>query len=350
MPEAGIFVAAAVGSSVLVYAIRRFAQSLRLVDIPNERSMHGKPIPRGGGAAIVVVGLLGLAAGAGFGLGPQLPAFAGYLAGALLLAAVGLRDDVRSLPFGPRLAAQFVAAGLMVGCLALPGPGQVGPFGLGALGWLVVAAAILWTVGFSNAYNFMDGIDGLAATHGVVAGLGWALLAFVANEPWLALLSLLVAAGYGGFLVHNWPPARIFMGDVGSIVLGFTFAFILLAAARRMPVLAVAGVLLHWPFIFDTGFTLLRRLSRRENIFRAHRSHLYQRLVLAGWGPAAVTTLYALLSLPAIPLAFWLTTAPGPGPYPALAVIPLFGLGLWVLVIRAERRRAGDGDVDLMQT
>lgn len=350
MAEAGIFLAAALGSSALVYAIRRFAHRLLLVDIPNERSMHRKPIPRGGGVAIVAVGVLGLLAAAGLGLGPELPAFGGYLAGAVLLAAVGIRDDVRSLPFGSRLVAQIGAAGLMVGCLALPGPGQAGPFGLGGFGWLAAGAALFLSVAFSNAYNFMDGIDGLAATHGLVVGLGWALLATLSGQRWLALLALLVAAGCTGFLVHNWPPARIFMGDVGSTVLGFTFAFILLAAARRLPVLALAGLLLEWPFIFDTGFTLLRRLSRRENVFRAHRSHLYQRLVLAGWGPGPVTVLYALLSLAAIPLTFWLTSASGSGPYPALVLFPLLGLGLWMLVVRAERRRGGGGDADLMQT
>src|SRR5207302_10734212 len=108
-------------------------------------------------------------------------------------------DDLRSLPFAPRLVVQLAAGLLMVGGLALPPAGAVGPFGLGAIGWLAAAAALFWTVGFSNAYNFMDGIDGLAATSGVVAGLGWALLAVLVGQPWLALLALLVAAGCAGF-------------------------------------------------------------------------------------------------------------------------------------------------------
>jgi Fuc2NAc and GlcNAc transferase len=341
--EVGIFLGGAVASSVIVYAIRRFAGELRLVDVPNERSMHLKPIPRGGGAAIVIVCLLGLGTAAVLGLGPELPAFAGFIAGALLLAAVGLRDDLSSLPFAVRLAAQFASGALMVGCLALLSGSQTGPFGLGGLGWLAAAAALFWTVGFSNAYNFMDGIDGLAATQGLVAGLGWALLAVLAHQPWLALLALLVAAGCAGFLVFNWPPASIFMGDVASVVIGFTFAFLMLASARRSPAFVLAGLVLQWPFIFDTGFTLLRRLARRENIFQAHRSHLYQRLVLAGWHPAAVTALYAILTVAAIPLALWLTTASDRAAYPFLALVPIFGLGLWMLVIRAERRAGSRG-------
>jgi UDP-GlcNAc:undecaprenyl-phosphate/decaprenyl-phosphate GlcNAc-1-phosphate transferase len=338
--EVGIFLAGAAISAAIVYAIRRFAGRLRLVDTPNQRSMHREPMPRGGGAAIVVGCGLGLAAAAALGLRPELPAYGGFLAGALLLAVVGLGDDIRSLSFAPRLAAQFVAAALLIAGLALPGAGQAGPFGLGSIGWLLAIAALLWTVGFSNAYNFMDGIDGLAATYGIVAGLGWALLASVGNQPWLALLALLVAAGCAGFLVFNWPPASIFMGDVGSVVLGFTFTFLMLAAARGAPALAVAGILLQWPFVFDTAFTMLRRLMRGENLVSAHRTHLYQRLVLAGWRPATVVTLYAGLTLVALVLGVISSRMPGAAAQiaPLVLLLPL-AFGLWWLVIRAERAK-----------
>lgn len=338
MLEVGIFLAGVATSSAIVYAIRRFAGRLRLVDTPNKRSMHRKPMPTGGGVAIVVVSLLGLAAAAALGLRPELPAYAGFLAGALLLAAVGLGDDIRSFPFAPRLAAQFAAAALMIAGLALPQAGQAGPFGLGAMGWLLAIAALLWTVGFSNAYNFMDGIDGLAATYGVAAGLGWGMLASIGNQPWLALLALLVAAACTGFLVYNWPPASIFMGDVGSIVLGFTFTFITLAAARRAPALAVAGILLQWPFVFDTAFTMLRRWRQGENLVSAHRSHLYQRLVLAGWSPVNVIALYAVLTLIALVLGVFSSTMPAAAERIATLVLLLpLSFGLWWLVIRAER-------------
>ena len=120
-------------------------------------------------------------------------------------------------------------------------------------------------------------------------------------------MGLSAAAGCAGFLIHNWPPAKIFMGDVGSAFLGFTFAFMTLAALRQTPQLAIAGALLLWPFIFDTTYTILRRLMRRENVLIAHRSHIYQRLVLAGWRQSSATLLYGLLALVAVAFAaLWL--------------------------------------------
>jgi UDP-N-acetylmuramyl pentapeptide phosphotransferase/UDP-N-acetylglucosamine-1-phosphate transferase len=118
---------------------------------------------------------------------------------------------------------------------------------------------------------------------------------------------LSAAAGCAGFLVRNWPPAKIFMGDVGSAFLGFTFAFITLAAVGQTPQLAIAGAFLLWPFIFDATFTIIRRMMRGENLLIAHRSHIYQRLVLAGWRHSSVTLLYGTLSLVALAFgALWL--------------------------------------------
>ncbi len=304
--------------------------------------MHRRAIPRGGGAAIVIVCLVGSAVGTAFGLRPEWPAFGGYLAGALLIAWVSLMDDLRKLPSGLRLAVHALGAGLMVVGIGI---GSDLPGGQGGLAWLVLAAALVWTVGLTNAYNFMDGIDGLAATQGVVAGLGWTLLASVGHQPWLALIALLVAAGCTGFLVHNWPPAKIFMGDVGSAFLGFTFAFMALAELPQNPQAALVGALLLWPFIFDTAFTMVRRFMRGENIFLAHRSHLYQRLVLAGWHQASVTSLYGLFALVTFALgATWLMIPSAPLGYLLIAVLFLLPIGLWMLVVRAERQATGPRD------
>ena len=203
-------------------------------------------------------------------------------------------------------------------------------------GWLGVPLAFFWVVGLTNAYNFMDGIDGLAGSQAVIAGVGWAGLGWLRGEPLVSLLGLLVAGSSLGFLLHNWPPARIFMGDVGSAFLGFTFAALSVLAAQQNPRLAVAGILLLWPFIFDTIGTFLRRLRRRENVFAAHRSHLYQRLVIAGYSHRTVTLLYSGLALVGLVLALvWVLALPG-ADWLALGLPGLLGFGLWQFVVRAE--------------
>jgi UDP-N-acetylmuramyl pentapeptide phosphotransferase/UDP-N-acetylglucosamine-1-phosphate transferase len=343
MFNAILFVAAAVLAWALAYGTLRWARRIKLLDIPNQRSMHRQATPRGGGAAIVTVCLLGLAAAAIFGLRPEWPADAGYLAGALLIVAVSFADDVRTVPSGLRLAFQVLGGALIVAGLAIQS--ELVPVDQAGLGWLLVAAGLLWTVGLTNTYNFMDGIDGLAATQGIVAGLGWTVLATLSHQPWLAILALLVSASCAGFLVHNWPPASIFMGDVGSAFLGFTFAFITLAALRQTPAIAFIGAMLLWPFIFDVTFTMLRRLGRGENIFVGHRSHLYQRLVLAGWRQGAVTSVYGLFAMVTFLLGtgWWLAASANFG-YSVIAVVFLLSLVLWTLVIRAERKMSGTPD------
>jgi len=334
MSLTGTVLAAGALSWLIVLGLRRWAAPLRLIDAPNERSMHSVPTPRGGGAAIVVVCVLGITAAGASGMRPAWPSLGGYLAGAALIVAASLVDDVRSLPSAIRLAVHVLAAVLMVAGLR-PELSQIAPAGLL---WPLVAVAIVWIVGTTNAYNFMDGIDGLAATQGIVAGIGWGILASISHQPFLELLGLLIAAGCAGFLLHNWSPARIFMGDVGSAFLGFTFAFMALAAPGRIDQF-VSGVLMLWPFMFDSGFTILRRLMLRENILIAHRSHLYQRLVLAGWSTSSVTALYSLLALISATLAvvWWQTTSFADRLLVAAGVV-VISAALWILVLRAESR------------
>jgi UDP-GlcNAc:undecaprenyl-phosphate/decaprenyl-phosphate GlcNAc-1-phosphate transferase len=338
MLDAPIFLTGALVAWALVRGLRQWAPRLGLLDQPNQRSMHRQQTPRGGGAAIVIVCLLGIGIAAAVGLRPRWSVLLGYVAGALLIAGVSWADDVRSVPFGLRLAAQSLAAALLLIGLGIQTDapslfGHIGP------GWLVVGLSLLWTVGFTNAYNFMDGIDGLAATQGTLAGLGWTVVATFSNQPWIALLALLSAAGCLGFLGHNWPPARVFMGDVGSAFLGFTFAFITLAAAQRAFTFLFVGAVLLWPFIFDSAFTMFRRLSRGENVFVAHRSHLYQRLVLSGWQQAAVAALYGLFALVTLALGVvWSIARSASAAISVIVVVVLLSLGLWALVSREERR------------
>jgi UDP-N-acetylmuramyl pentapeptide phosphotransferase/UDP-N-acetylglucosamine-1-phosphate transferase len=197
-------------------------------------------------------------------------------------------------------------------------------------------------VGLTNAYNFMDGTDGIAACQALAAGLGWALLGWQGGVPIVAGIGLLIACGSLGFLIHNWPPARIFMGDVGSAFLGYSLAVLPVMYfhfRKDSPGAPIVGLLLVWPFVFDTAFTFLRRLLRRENVFAAHRSHLYQRMSSARSGHARVALLYSGLALAGCALAqVWSTRVAG-GAVAGTAVLPFLCLGLWALAVILERRR-----------
>jgi UDP-N-acetylmuramyl pentapeptide phosphotransferase/UDP-N-acetylglucosamine-1-phosphate transferase len=266
------------GTRAMIPLLRRGA----LLDRPNERSLHATPIPRGGGIAVIAAILL-----ACLGLSQLVPAptiSRPIMVGAVLLAAVSWIDDLRSLPAAVRLAAQFVAIGLAL---------RAGfPAGLVFQGWLPpsldgVATAIVW-VWFINLFNFMDGIDGLAGSEAAAIGLGLLLFASVGagHDPGLMALGAVIAAAAIGFLVWNWAPARIFLGDVGSVPLGYLLGFLLLDAAARG----------HWKlalilplyFLADATITLLRRLLRGERVWQAHREHFYQRAVQRGLSHAAV--------------------------------------------------------------
>lgn len=320
-----------------VGAIRRFAERRELLDIPNERSSHSRPIPRGGGLAIVLVTLLLTAAGNAYTHGWSLTALLAALAGWAMVAAVSAADDLRSLPNSVRLAVHAAAALLIVlfmgrwSVVALP---LIGRLALGFAGPLV---AFFWLVGLTNAYNFMDGIDGIAGSQAVVAGLAWAVLGWTTGADQIAVAGLAVAAASAGFLFHNWPPARIFMGDVGSAFIGLVLATLAVAGAEADPRLAFAGVLPVWPFVFDASFTFVRRALRHENVFEAHRSHLYQRLVILGHSHRSVTVLYALLALPGAVLAvLWVLGQPIAA-YLIAILIPAGAAGLWYYVQQQER-------------
>lgn len=317
-----------------VALVRRWALHHRVLDIPTDRSSHERPTPRGGGLAIVAVSLVALVAA-----GPGQSGTGGGLywlaLGAALVASVSLVDDLRSLPVQVRLVAHIAGALVAVSWLgALPAIGLPSGRAL-LLGSLGIPLTILWVVGLTNAYNFMDGIDGLAGAQAVIAGLGWFLLA--EGDPMVRVIGLVVAASSLGFLLHNWPPARIFMGDVGSAFLGYILAVMTIVASQKEPRFAVVGFLLVWPFVFDTTFTFLRRLLRHENVLAAHRSHLYQRLVIAGFSHQFVMLFYAALAALGVGLArIWLSQMHLAGAI-VFASLLAAGASLWGFVEWAER-------------
>lgn len=271
-------------------------------------------------------------------LAPEAAPVAAWLAGlGLLMAAVGLADDVRHLPAVARLIAHVCAAALVV-------------FGIGAwrtlewpgllhleLGWAAVPFTIVVVAGLTNAYNFMDGIDGIAGLQGVVAGAGWAAVGYMLPDPLLLVSGAAIAASSLGFLFFNWQPASVFMGDVGSSFLGFLLAALAVYAASRSPAAATAGLLFVWPFVFDTTFTVLRRARRRENLLAAHRSHLYQRLALKGMSHRAASLIYGTLAAIGVLVGLCVARESRTASMAGAVVIAALAAGVWIAVVRRER-------------
>jgi UDP-N-acetylmuramyl pentapeptide phosphotransferase/UDP-N-acetylglucosamine-1-phosphate transferase len=254
----------------------------RLLDRPNERSLHTGAIPRTGGIA-VLGGTLCAGSLAWSLLGPEGEDWAWIAAAAALVAAVSFLDDRGGVRPRYRLGVHAVAGGLLVAGglgwsnLDLPGLDSAFPQPL------ILLATLLYVVWMINLYNFMDGMDGLAGGmalfgFGALAVLGWR-----AGDPGFAALAGAVAAASGGFLTRNFPPARIFLGDLGSATLGLLAAALSLLGSRRGLFPLWAAWIAFSPFIVDATWTLASRLLRGERVWEAHRSHHYQRLVLAGW-------------------------------------------------------------------
>jgi UDP-N-acetylmuramyl pentapeptide phosphotransferase/UDP-N-acetylglucosamine-1-phosphate transferase len=273
------FVVAALINGYLCHPGTKFYR----LDHPNPRSLHEHPTPRGGGLGIIigilVSGALFVALGEGSDMG------LGWLvAAALLVAAISLVDDWLSIHFGVRVVVHFTAAGLLVWdgfwlqSIVLPGE-------MWALSdFLAIGLSLLFIVWMTNLYNFMDGMDGFAGGMAVIGFGTFGLLGWLASAELFAALSLLVAAAAAGFLLFNFPPARIFMGDVGSSFLGFLAAAFMLWADRDGVFPLWIGMLVFSPFIVDASVTLVVRIVRRERFWEAHKTHYYQRLVQLGWG------------------------------------------------------------------
>jgi UDP-N-acetylmuramyl pentapeptide phosphotransferase/UDP-N-acetylglucosamine-1-phosphate transferase len=281
--------------------LRRSAIATALLDRPSERSLHARPIPRVGGIAVAAVVLLA----AGLLLRSGDAQLGILVVGGAVLASIGLLDDWFSVSVGVRLAVQVAVA-----CLVAFGGATGEPTVQSAVIVVAVVAAV-------NIYNFMDGIDGLAALQGIGGSVAYSILLADGSAD-LSVLAAVTGAACAGFLVHNFPPSRIFLGDAGSTFLGFVFAALGVAGVRHGA--PVASVTLPFsPFILDALFTLARRALRREPIWRAHRGHLYQRAVQTGLGHRDVLFVYAVWALaavltavvgsPSTTLAGWLASA-----------------------------------------
>lgn len=236
------------------------------MDKPNERSLHVVPVPRIGG--ICIFGGVGVAA---IFAGAPAPALSLLLALALLLAAVSFVDDLRGLPFSIRLLAHLAAAAVWA------------QWAIGTTDILLAGAAVIAIGWMTNVFNFMDGSDGLA---GGMATIGFAAYALALAEaaPELATLCTATAAAAAAFLLFNFHPARAFMGDAGSVPLGFLAGAIGVLGWQRQYWSLWFPALVFAPFILDASVTLAKRGLRGERVWQAHREHYYQRLVRMGWG------------------------------------------------------------------
>ena len=291
LPLIIVLVAAAV-CWVLGFAVNRLLLRWQIIDSPNERSSHTRPTVRGGGIAIIttVVGV-----GLGFICRSERQPLLVAGLGTLALAVVSFIDDLKSIGAAIRLGCHFLAAVAVLIALGIssitlglsPDTGMLVPaIASGVLG-------CLWIVGYTNAFNFMDGINGIAGGQAAITGLGMALLTALTVGEFSSppvLLSLAIAGAALGFLPYNFPSARMFMGDVGSAPLGFLLGFLVIWLAKSAGAwLLIPLALLHANFVLDTAITLLRRVARGEQWHEAHREHFYQRLVRSGKSHAFVT-------------------------------------------------------------
>ena len=219
-------------SCLCVAGLRRWADE-RMLDIPNVRSLHTRPTPRGGGLGIVIgvlVGAWGLFVSRILSM--PIKEIAAISLGGSLVALVGWLDDMHRLPYRIRLVVQAISSAIILVAIGyfytitVPFGGDIHLYSIG------IPLALLWIIGLTNAYNFMDGIDGIAGGQALIAGLGWAIIGYICGEVFVGLIGLLLAATSMGFLLHNWPPARIFMGDVGSAFIGFLLAVLPIMAGQ----------------------------------------------------------------------------------------------------------------------
>jgi len=299
LPLTIIGISAFLANLLLTQLYIDFAERKKIYDIPTSRSSHTKVTPRGGGAGFVSVCLVSLLCLLIFFDMPEPVVKNGiYLLAALTgISLLGWFDDMDSLSKRIRFTVQ-ISCGLTV----LLGIGTLATFYIPLIvtvnaGIIGTILGIIWIAGTTNIYNFMDGIDGIASLQGVVAAVSWAAFGWLIEFELLVIMNLVVLAALLAFLRYNWSPASIFMGDVGSVFLGFWFASMPFLAAAFSPEMMIGdtiwfGAFVLWPFLFDGSFTIARRFKNGENVLDAHRSHLYQRLNIAGYSHKHVAILY----------------------------------------------------------
>lgn len=313
-----------------VWRVREYTLAHRILDVPNARSSHVQPTPRGGGLGIVFTLELALVV-MWWRAAIDTSVMLALGLGGLAIALVGHLDDRRGVTAGRRLCVHLASAVLALWLLSRQ-PGSQLPFE-DIPRWITYALLAVGIVWSTNLFNFMDGTDGLAASEGLFVSLSTAVLIALhgAHDRWVTLP--LIAAGANlGFLIWNWPPAKIFMGDVGSGFLGFWFSALAVA-------LHFSGVLSVWTsvclasiFIADATVTLLVRASRHERVHEAHRSHVYQRLARRFASHAKVAVLvWAINLLVVLPVAYFVSVSDRVAPWLTVGLLLVLSSGCLLL-------------------
>lgn len=290
-----IVIGSVISAFCLTGVIRRYALRTTLVDRPVARSSHSRATPLGGGLAIVAVLFCGLLLLLWFSPSDW-RILAALMVSLVIMAGLGWIDDRHGLPMYTRLSVQ-----ILVGTAVVLGVGPIETLDIGGfevrLYWLSVMFSVIWFVWLTNLYNFMDGIDGLAAVQAVIAGGTLGYWFSKSGSASLSLFSYAVMGATLGFLVWNWAPAKIFMGDAGSLALGAILAVLSVTGISQNEIPWGAFLILMGIFLADATVTLIRRILSRQRWWEAHRTHFYQRAVQAGWSHGHVSFAALLASI-----------------------------------------------------
>jgi Fuc2NAc and GlcNAc transferase len=326
-----IFTACFLLSLMLTAWLKNRAIANAQYDMPNARSSHTIPTPRGGGLAIVIVFLLGCVGLFSVHLLSQ-PLMLALVAGGLAVALVGYCDDQKSLSARIRFLVHLcVAVGVLYALHGFPyldfgGMKIYAPY----VGIALALIAIIWSI---NLYNFMDGIDGFAGSEGLfLSAIAGGFFVFIGDKN-MAYLCAILSASIAGFLYWNWSPAKIFLGDVGSGFLGFVFIVIAIAACNKHEGSLLFWLILFSAFLLDATFTLLYRLAKKQAWYLAHRKHAYQKCVDSGWSHQKATLILLLINV-----AWLLPAALLQNYYPhyALWIAGFVGVSLLLLWLKAR--------------
>ena len=313
------------GSFFMTWIFKEISQKKKILDIPNERSSHTTPTPRGGGLAIVIAWYIGISVLFFMGMVSRNLYFA--LLSGLLLAGISLMDDVFNLKPSIRLIAQILT--VIIAFIFLHGIHPVLFFGNDIFSTVILyAITIVVMVWFINLFNFLDGIDGYASLEAISLALAFYL--FTGHN-----INLILIVSVLGFLIWNWPKARIFMGDVGSTQLGFIIVVLGVYFHNEEKLSIIYWLMLSAPFWFDASLTLFRRWRRKEYLSQAHRKHIYQRLVQSGFSHLRVDIFLGLINLVLVILVFFSIKY-------SMLLIPFFIitlLSMYLIAIYADKRK-----------
>ncbi|MCG8615727.1 MAG: undecaprenyl/decaprenyl-phosphate alpha-N-acetylglucosaminyl 1-phosphate transferase [Desulfobacterales bacterium] len=315
----------------------------RVIDNPCYRSSHSTPIPTTGGLAIVFTFFLGMLIYAVLGNETMILSkyFLGFTFSSLLIAGISYYDDLKDKPLTIRLATHTLGILTVMGFGIVINRIEHPLFDSSLMAIAGYFLTFMWILGLTNAYNFMDGLNGMAGCNAVITAIFLCIISFSQGSNFTYIVCYTIVAGTGGFLIFNYPKGKLFMGDVGSTFLGFTFAVLAIISAlydnSHTSLMVMPLLLFH--FIFDTFFTFMRRGLSRENVFMAHRTHIYQLLNRLGMSHTRVTFIYMVLCIIQGMAAKWMLTIGGPERTMVFLPFALTYFGLAMVVVKKARRK-----------